>query len=170
MFGLLVLSLIFVPIMCTRRTRKQPYKHLSTDAIMRDKSYQIESPEDIPDGDIDFFLITYAVDDRLYKISRQSVTVPQHIKVASQRYLLAQALAMDQLGNTRNVTECLSRYAGHAGTFRGHDLTLLQILQHHGIEDCVSVLTVSRKDCAIPFFEDAIVLLHTATTVTRVFL
>ena len=159
MFVLLAVSALFIPVLLRKKSRAV-FEHLSTSAVSEDKEYEIQSPRDLPETDIDFYILTYAIGDELFRLCRNSVTVPQRVKVNCS-FELVKAIACDSHGQTQNVTELLYTYAGPTGDFDCHDISILTILQHHGIMDILQVLTISRATDIFRFLDPPLVLLHT---------
>lgn len=169
MFLLLAASLLVLyPIVRRgRRGGARRYEQLSIAAVRSDRSEQeVTKPTDLPD-EIDFFIITYRVGDAVYKICRNSVTVPQFVK-RYNKLQCTQAVAIDELGSTRDVTATLQPYSGPVANFLGNEVSLVDILKHHGVQDVQSVLTVVRDVSWRGVLRDPTIQLHTGITVTNV--
>eukprot|EP00965_Chrysotila_dentata_P075215 2484850-Pleurochrysis_carterae.AAC.1 len=89
----------------------------------------ILSPGDLPDTDhVDFFVLTYAIGTRQFKLVRDSVTVPRIARETPRPMRLVRAVSLDQSGGATDVTQLLEMFAGDAGRFLGNDRSLPQIL------------------------------------------
>lgn len=171
MFFLMALSLIMLyPLLRKNESKNDNFERISICAVTNDDTeHDITTPSELPD-DIDFFIITYTIGDYLYKMCRNSVTVPQHIKKYVHTNLqCAKAIAINELGNTRDVTDVLQVYSGPDGNFIGNEISVVEILKHHHINDITSVLTVVRDTSFLGLLRDPKIQLHTPITTTNVF-
>jgi hypothetical protein len=168
MFLLLGASLLFlIPVF--RGAAKLPrhvYQQLENYAVYKDKEFDITCPEDLPD-DIDFYIMSYSVGDLLFKLCRNSLTVPQHIKKRQSLRKLTDAIAIDELGQTYNVTKVISSYCGPSANFSGHDISLIKILSYHGFHNISSVVTISRPISNFSFLYKPRISLHTNITISE---
>ena len=151
---------------CRGRSERHYYEQLSINAVWDNKEHEICSPGDLTE-EVDFFIITYARGDCLHKVCRHSVTVPQHLKRAIPARVLLSATAVDELGNATDVTKIVQDYAGPLSDFSGNDLSLIEILNHHGMRDVSFVLTTCRNVTFESMFEDPLVRLHTNINITK---
>jgi hypothetical protein len=164
-----ILILPFVIKKCRGRTDCHDYEQLSVSAVWDNKEHHISSPDDLTE-EVDFFIITYARGDCLHKVCRHSVTVPQHLKRATPtRSCLISAIVVDDLGNVRDVTQIVRDYAGPFSNFSGNDLSLIEILNYHGVKEVSFVITSSRNATFESFLEDSKVDLHTNINITKLF-
>jgi hypothetical protein len=127
---------------------------------------EVTTPSQLPEN-INYFIITYTVADVLYKICRNSVTVPQSVKKIGN-HRCTQAVAIDELGNARDVTDLLEMYSGPVATFLGNEISVIDILKHHNVNNVCSVLTVARDTSWLGIFQDPIIIFHTAVNTTSV--
>jgi len=166
MFFILTFSaLMFFPMLFKKKNVK--YEKISICAVDEDDiEMEVTTPSQLPET-INYFIITYTVADILYKICRNSVTVPQCVKKIG-KYRCTQAVAIDELGNTRDVTDLLEMYSGPIATFLGNDISVIDILKHHGVNDVYSVLTVARDTSLLGIFQDPIIMFHTSVNITSV--
>lgn len=169
MFFLLAISttILMFPLfrLCRGRNDCHDYEQLSISAVWDDKEHDICTPDDLIE-EVDFFIITYARGDCLHKVCRHSVTVPQHLKKATPARTLLSATAVDELGNARDVTQIIQDYAGPVSNFSGNDLSLIEILNYHGIKEVRFVLTSSRNVTFDSMFQDPEINLHTDINIT----
>ena len=143
------------------------YEQISICAVNEDNTeIEVTTPSQLPEN-IKYFIISYTVADVLYKICRNSVTVPQAVKKVG-RYCCTQAVATDEFGNTRDVTDVLKMYSGPVATFIGNDISVIDILKHHNVNNVYSVLTVARDTSWFGIFYDPIIMFHTAINMTSV--
>lgn len=168
MFFILTISaLVFFPMLFKKKNVTRTYERISVCAVNKDNTeIEVTSPSELHEN-IQYFIITYTVADVLYKICRNSVTVPQSVKKIS-KYRCTQATAIDELGNTRDVTDLLEVYSGPVATFLGNDISVIDILKHHEIDNVYSVLTVARDTSWLGIFQDPIIMFHTAVNITTI--
>ena len=165
MFVLLAISALFIPVLLRKKSRLV-YEHLSTSAISEEHEYEIMSPRDLPDTEVDFYIVTYSIGNELFRLCRHSVTVPQRVKCKCTAELV-QAIACDTNGQTQDVTELLYTYSGPRADFDCHEIPIITILQHHGIVDIVQVLTITRNKDLFSCFDPPLVLLHTQNSLKQ---
>jgi len=164
MFFILTISLIVFP-MLLKKKKVNRYEQVSICAVDEDNTeVEVTSPSKLPEK-IKYFIITYTVADVLYRICRNSVTVPKCVKEIG-KYKCTQAVAVDELGNTRDVTDLLEMYSGPVATFIGNDISVIDILKHHNLNDVYAVLTVTHDSSWLGIFKDPIILFHTAVNIT----
>lgn len=168
MFFILTFSaLMFFPMLFKKKNVTRKYEQISICAVTEDNTeIEVTTPSQLPEN-INYFIITYTVADVLYKICRKSVTIPQSVKKIG-KYCCTQAVAIDELGNTRNVTNLLEIYSGPVATFLGNDISVIDILKHHDIDNVCSVLTVARDTSWLGIFQDPVIMFHTAVNITNV--
>ena len=168
MFFILTISaLMFFPMLFKKKNVTRKYEQISICAVDEENTeIEVTTPSQLPEN-INYFIITYTVADVLYKICRNSVTVPQCVKKIG-KYRCTKAIAIDELGNTRDVTDLLEMYSGPVATFLGNDISVIEILKHHDIDDVYSVLTVARDTSWLGIFQDPIIMFHTAVNITSV--
>jgi len=155
-------------MLVTKKNVTRKYKRISICAVNEDNTeIEVTTPSQLPEN-INYFIITYTVSDVLYKICRNSITVPQVVKKTG-KYRYTQAIAIDELGNTRDVTDLLKVYSGPVATFLGNDISVIDILKHHDIKNVSSVLTVARDTSWLGIFQDPIIMFHTAVNITTMF-
>lgn len=172
MFFIMTIAFVMIlPIFSKRNNvNKHRYEQVSITAVKTNESEQyISTPEDLPD-DVKFYVITYTFDDVIHKICRKSVTVPKTVKTSNKKSRCIQVIAIDELGITRDVTSVLDMYSGPSGNFIGNDISLVDILDHHGFADVTSVLTVTQYTSWQRFFKHPKIQFHTAINVTDIIL
>lgn len=172
MFLLLSVPFFFIVLAFNRKgnpfkVRPQVYEKISTIAVNNNQEFPILAPSDLPD-EIDFFLIEYSLGKHVYRMCRHSVTVPLHVKKTRKDPALnfVRAIAIDELGQTRDVTRFIAPFAGPKSDFIGNEISLVKILKHHGICDVFSVITVS-KTTEYWFKQTTLINLHTDICVTQ---
>jgi hypothetical protein len=168
MFFILTLSaLMFIPMLFKKKNVNRKYEQISICAVNEDNTeIEVTVPSQLPEN-INYFIITYTVADVLYKICRDSVTVPQAVKKIG-KYRCTQAVAIDELGNTRDVTDLLEMYSGPVATFIGNEISVIEILKHYNVNNVCSVLTVARDTSWLGIFQDPIIMFHTTANITSV--
>ena len=168
MFFIITISaMMFFPMIFKKKNLIRKYEQVSICAVDDDNTeIEVTTPSQLPEN-IKFFIITYTVADVLYKICRNSVTVPQSVKKTG-KHRCTQAVAIDQLGNTRDVTDILEIYSGPLATFIGNDISVIDILKHYDINDIVGVLTVAQNTSWLGIFQDPLIMFHTAINVSSV--
>lgn len=173
MFLLCVAALFIIPFFFRRDAAHASDDEASAFAMLQmsavvGPSYSelvILSPGDLPEtGHVDFFVLTYAIGTRQFKLVRDSVTVPRFAREAPRPMRLVRAVSLDQSGGATDVTHLLEVFAGDAGRFLGNDRSLPQILEYTGYRDeCLAVVTyieplsMTWTDC---LFHTSIVLCH----------
>ena len=166
-FILTVSALMFFPMLFKKKNVTRKYEQISICAVNENNiEIEVTTPSHLPEN-INYFIITYKVAGVLYKICRNSVTVPQAVKKID-KYRYTQAIAIDELGNTRDVTDLLEVYSGPVATFLGNDISVIDILKHHNIINIYSVITVARDTSWFGIFQNPIITFHTAVNTTRV--
>ncbi len=157
---------MLIPIFFKKNVTRR-YEQVSV-CVVNDDDIEIEvtTPSQIPES-IKYFIITFSVADILYKICRYSVTVPQSVKKMNS-LRCTQAIAIDKLGNTSNVTDVLQIYSGPVANFTGNDISVVEILKHHDIHDVYAVLTIARDTSLFGIFKDPLVLFHTVEDIISV--
>ena len=168
MFIILTFSaLMFLHMFFKKKKVNCRYEQVSICAVNEDGTeIEVTTPSQLPEN-INYFIITYTFADVLYKICRNSVTVPQSVKKIG-KYQCTQVVAIDELGNTRDVTDLLEMYSGPVATFIGNDISVIDILSHHDVDNVCSVLTVARDTSWPGIFQDPIIMFHTAVNITNV--
>lgn len=168
MFFILAFSaLMLFPMLFKKKKVNRRYEQVSICTVNEDNTEtEVTTPSQLPEN-INYFIITYFLDDVLYKICRNSVTVPQAVKKIG-KHRFTQAVAIDELGNTRDVTELLEMYSGPAATFIGNDISVIDILKHHNVNNVYSVLSVSRDTSWLGIFHDPVIMFHTTVNITNV--
>lgn len=166
MFFILTFSaLMFFPMLLKKKNVNHRYEQVSICAVNEDNTeIEVTVPSQLPEN-INYFIITYTVADVLYRICRNSITVPQSVKKIG-KYRCTQAVAIDELGNTRDVTDLLEMYSGPVATFIGNDISVIEILKHHNVNNVYSVLTVARDTSWLGIFQDPIIMFHNAVSIT----
>tara|TARA_B110000285_G_C15130593_1_gene623282 strand:+ start:1135 stop:1647 length:513 start_codon:yes stop_codon:yes gene_type:complete len=166
MFFILTFSaLMFFPMLFKKKKVNRRYEQVSICAVNEDHTeIEVTTPSQLPEN-INYFIITYTVADVLYKICRNSVTVPQVVKKIG-KYRCTKAVAIDELGNTRDVTDLLEMYSGPVATFIGNDISVIDILKHHDVNNVYSVLTVARDTSWLGIFQDPVIMFHTTVNIT----
>ena len=173
MFFLLAASIIVIVLpnvvnVIRKNNRiRHTYEQVCSQAVWDNVAHDVSSPIDLPE-EVDFFIINYTLGDTMYKVCRHSITVPQHLKTVNHQRILTEAIAVDDLGNIRNVTEHLAEYAGPFANFSGNDISLIDILRFRGIRDTSFVLTFSRDAGITAIFDSPDIQLHTNINVTVV--
>tara|TARA_Y100000389_G_scaffold179270_1_gene193142 strand:- start:1248 stop:1727 length:480 start_codon:yes stop_codon:yes gene_type:complete len=152
------------PMLFKKKNVNRKFDQVSICAVNEDNTeIEVTTPSELPEN-INYFIITYTVADVLYKICRHSVTVPQSVK-ENGKYRCTQAIAIDELGNTRDVTDLLEMYSGPAATFVGNEISVIDILKHHNVNNVYAVLTVARDTSWHGIFQD-VIMFHTAINKT----
>lgn len=165
MFFIFTFSLLLFPFLFKKKNVTRKYEQISICAVNDDNTeIEVTTPSQLPEN-IKYFIITYTVAGILYKICRNSVTVPQAVKKIG-KYQCSQAIAIDELGNTRDVTDLLEIYSGPVATFIGNDISVIDILKHHDVNNVYAVLTVARDTSWLGIFHDPIICFHTAVNIT----
>lgn len=172
MFFLCTISVIMLFPILIKKRRVNKYEKLSICAVRDDGSEeQITSisqlpayPPDCTSNNISHFIITYTAGDIIYKICRYNPTIPEWVKMYNYLYKFqcTKALALDEFGNIRDVTDVLTVYAGPMANFNGNDISLIDILKHHNIQNVYSVVTIARDTSMLGIFQQPHVQFHTA--------
>lgn len=152
MFGLLIVSLLCVPVYAISKfwslIPDTSYDLLEIEAVGDGRAYQINDPSDIPDMNIDYFRMRYSVGDEVFAVCRHSVTVPTHLRKRKKNIgamELVKALSIDELGQVREVTSKLAPFSGMYGDFSGHDISVPDILKEvSDIKDASFIVTITR--------------------------
>lgn len=168
MFSILAASalMLIIPIFFRKNSTRR-YEQLSICAVNdEDMEVEVTTPSELP-ARIKYFIITFTVADVLYKICRDSVTVPQSVKKIN-KFRFTQAIAIKKDGETSDVTELLQVYSGPVGNFTGNDISVVEILKHHNVHDVYSVLTIARDTSTFGIFQDPVILFHTAEDIVDV--
>lgn len=159
--------MMLFPMIFKKKNLIRKYEQVSICAVNDDNTeIEVTTPSQLPEN-IKFFIITYTVADVLYKICRNSVTVPQSVKKTG-KHRCTQATAIDHLGNARDVTDILEIYSGPLATFIGNDVSVIDILKHHNVTDIAGVLTVARDTSWLGIFQDPLIVFHTAINMSNV--
>lgn len=166
-FILAVSALMLLPMMFKKKITHR-YEKVSVCAVKEDNTeVEVTTPSQLPE-DINYFIITYTIDDIMYKICRNSVTVPQSVKKIDN-YWCTKAIAIDELGNTNDVTDILEIYSGPLANFHGNDISVIEILKHHNVHDVYAVITVAKDLSWKGILHEPCIQLHTAINITDIY-
>ena len=99
--------------------------------------------EDDDDDEYDYVLTEYRYGDCSYKLCRRGHALPLWFKssIPAHTSHVTKIVAVDELGNTTDVTEELECFAGVNGLFEGHDLSLTELLLYFTNRPAAFVVT-----------------------------
>lgn len=164
MFFLSFLStaLIILPVFAKKYFAVSRYKQMLVTAVDDDGSEDIVTKTSDISEKVKFFIISYTVGGKEYKVCRQDITFPNKLK-QNKKMECSLAIAFDEFGNKHNVTDILKIYSGPAGNFLGNDLSLQEILKHHLVYDVSCILTVTRNTSWLYIFQKPSIGIHTSS-------
>jgi hypothetical protein len=152
-------ALIILPVFAKKYFAVSRYKQILVTAVDDEGSEDIITKTSDISEKVKFFIISYTVDGKEYKVCRQDITVPNKLK-KNKKMECSQAIAFDEFGNQRNVTDILKIYSGPSGDFLGNDLSLQEILKHHLVYDVYCILIVTRSTSWLHIFQNPSIQIH----------
>tara|TARA_B100001778_G_C18574021_1_gene624010 strand:- start:852 stop:1397 length:546 start_codon:yes stop_codon:yes gene_type:complete len=144
--GLVIL--LFRRVVATVTPAPASYALLSTTAVHDGQFHEIHSPADLPET-VDFFMLSYRLGDKMYKLYRKSAIVPASIRRSIARPLSARVLnviSIDSLGNATSVADACDEFCGPAGNFHGNDVSLPELVRLTTGKDSEIVIVEKRDD------------------------
>ena len=130
MFLLGVCAMLLPMLLHVRPKGTSFYKFCSTTAVSKGIHYDVRCPSDLPDSEIDNFILTYRIGETMFKLYRQSAVVPVSVRrlTFKKQQTIRSVNAVDSLGNITTVTDELEEYGGGNGNFHGNDLSLPELV------------------------------------------
>jgi hypothetical protein len=149
MFFLLVCSLFIIPFILPKHGK---YEIKTIEAVSNGTNITlVHYPQDLPEN-IDFFIMTIANGHDTRKIGRQSVTVPNSMRV-SPKFHLHQAILLHKSGTTEEIQDVLRPYVGYTHNFDHHEVSLHDILTLEGFNDLHSISCMWSENSLHHFFQ-----------------